>query len=91
MQATPVKKTEYFDHITQVGERWDVIAWTYYRDASKEDLLVEANRHLFIDDLSAVPAILPSGMILRIPVIEQNLISDDQLPPWKRISKGVAS
>ncbi|MCT4654355.1 MAG: tail protein X [Cohaesibacter sp.] len=79
-----VKTKEYFNHLTQTGERWDVIAWRYYKDPEKQDLLIEENRHLFLDNLDPVPAILPTGTKLCVPVIEQASINDALLPPWKR-------
>ncbi len=79
-----VKTKEYFDHLTQPGERWDVIAWRYYKDPDKQDVLIEENRHLFLDNLDPVPAILPTGINIRVPVIKQTSINDALLPPWKR-------
>lgn len=85
-----VKIQDYFEHLTQPGERWDVIAWHYYRDASKQDLLIAANRHLFLAALAPVPAILPAGTIIRVPVISQASLDDALLPPWKRGKTGNA-
>lgn len=84
--SEPVKTGEYFEHITGPGERWDTIAFRYYNDASLSHVLIHANRHLFIDDLSPVPPILLSRTTLRIPVIETAAIDDSLLPPWKRSS-----
>jgi hypothetical protein len=82
--SDPVTSGEYFEHVTGPGERWDAIAFNYYNDASLSHLIIDANRQLFIDPLQAVPAILPSRTVLRVPVIEIEIISNDLLPPWKR-------
>ena len=73
----------YFTHVTGQGERWDLIAWRYYRDADKQSVIIQANRDLFVDPIRPIPAILPMGLTLKIPVIEQSL-DETMLPPWKR-------
>ena len=64
-------------HITKEGDRWDLLAWTYYRDTSLMGLLIESNPHLPI-----VP-VLPSGQKVLIPLIEKPANTKD-LPPWKQ-------
>lgn len=78
----------YFEHVTGPGERWDLIAWRYYRDVRRQPDLVAANRNLFVDaggerHFGTPPAVLPAGVTIRVPVIE---IAPDEsnLPPWKR-------
>ncbi len=88
--ADPVQSGEYFAHITGPGERWDTIAFQYYNDASLSHVIIEANRESdsfpsgFIKPLQQVPSILPSGIELRIPVIDITHIDENLLPPWKR-------
>ena len=82
-----VKTGDYLEHLTVPGDRWDLLAWDYYGDASKDDLIIEENRDLYLATLDAIPALLPSGLPLRIPVIEQPTLDDSQLPPWKRSKK----
>lgn len=68
--------TQYLTHITREDERWDSIAYHYYDDVSKMSLLIEENPH------APIAPTLPSGLQLRIPVLEvQPGIQD--LPPWK--------
>ncbi len=69
----------YLNHITTEGERWDMLAWRYYRNVRKVPMLIEANPHAPIHET------LPSGLSLLIPVIEadESLIQNE-LPPWKR-------
>lgn len=68
----------YLNHITTEGERWDSIAWRYYRDVSQVPRLIEANPHV------AITETLGSGIQLSIPVIEEAVTSLEDLPPWKR-------
>ncbi|PIV89283.1 MAG: hypothetical protein COW48_01265 [Hydrogenophilales bacterium CG17_big_fil_post_rev_8_21_14_2_50_63_12] len=65
-------------HITTEGERWDLLAWRYYGDATAYERIITAN--------PAVPFVetLPGGIELAIPVIEVSAtISPEELPPWK--------
>ena len=81
----PPKLTgEYFEHLSKPGERWDLLAHKYYGDATLMHLIIEANRRLWLDDLTAIPPVIPPRTLLRIPVIEQPSIDPAQLPPWKR-------
>lgn len=73
----------YFEHVTSPGERWDLIAWRYYRDVRRQRELIAANRHLFVDPIRSIPAILKGGLTLRVPVLEA-AIDETNLPPWKR-------
>ncbi|WP_321448411.1 tail protein X [uncultured Cohaesibacter sp.] len=84
--AEVVKTGEYLEHLTVAGDRWDLLAWDYYGDASKDGLIIEENRDLYVGSLLSIPALLPTGLTLRIPVIEQSTLDDSQLPPWKRTS-----
>ncbi len=79
-----VKIGKYLEHMSKPGERWDTIAWAYYRDAQMMDLLIDENRDLFAQEIARIPAILPPRLILRIPVIEQDPLDTNLLPPWKR-------
>lgn len=80
----PVTTEEYLEHLTGPGERWDTIAYQYYNDADGMDLIVDANRGLFLEGLDPIPAFLPPGLVLRIPVIEETGLDESLLPPWKR-------
>lgn len=68
----------YVEHITSEGDRWDLISWRYYGDPHLYEGIIAAN--------PAVPirAILASGIRLRVPVIDDAVVSDRDLPPWKR-------
>lgn len=62
-------------HITTEGERWDQLANRYYGNPLQYEPIVAAN-----PDVSLSP-ILPSGLSLAIPLIEQEDLSQE-LPPW---------
>lgn len=64
-------------HLTTEGERWDLLAWRYYHDVSRIPLLIDANPHI------AIHEVLASGQTLLIPIIEEEVSTED-LPPWKR-------
>ena len=64
-------------HITSQGERWDLIAWRYYRDVSRTADLVAANPH------APYAPQLASGIRLVIPLIERATLKET-LPPWRR-------
>ncbi len=70
--------SQYLEHITIENQRWDTIAWKYYRDVSKMSLLIESNPH------APITPNLPAGLKLRIPMIEQPQQSTYGLPPWKQ-------
>ena len=68
--------TQYLEHITSEGERWDSIAWKYYGDVSQMGLLIEENPQ------APIKPTLPAGMKLLIPLIERPK-EVQGLPPWK--------
>lgn len=74
----------HFEHVTIDGDRWDLLAYRYYGDASKQSVLLAANRRLFLDPVRVPPMILASGIKLVIPVIDADEVDDSDLPPWKR-------
>lgn len=67
-------------HITRDGERWDAIAWRYYRDVAELPRLLTANPHL-----AAAPT-LPSGQKVVVPLVTRDPAATDpaRLPPWRR-------
>jgi len=70
---------EVIEHITVDGDRWDNLAWQYYGDANAYEQIIAANPEVLI-----LP-ILPGGIKLLIPVIEEDETeSTTELPPWKQ-------
>lgn len=70
---------DYLEHITQEGERFDLLAYRYYGNAYAYGAIVEAN----IAQIG-VPPIFDSGLKLRIPVLPPAQATATNLPPWKR-------
>ncbi|PZU89122.1 MAG: hypothetical protein DI527_16450 [Chelatococcus sp.] len=72
-------------HVVGPLERWDTIAWRYYGAAGAYRPIVEANRALFTDPLSALPELPPAGTELKIPIVAAaSRPTSDDLPPWLR-------
>lgn len=69
--------SDYYEYITKDGDRWDLIAYDFYADATLYEPIITAN-----PDISITP-ILPSGLKLKIPVIEDNNQIQFELPPWR--------
>ena len=70
---------KYREYITNDGDRWDLISYKLYGNALCYEVIVNAN-----PDVKIVP-VLSGGIKLRIPNIEiENILSEDDLPPWKR-------
>ena len=69
--------TQSLMHTTTDGERWDLIAWRYYRDVSQTAALIAANPH------APRTGILPAGLKIAVPLIER-AATVEALPPWKR-------
>lgn len=75
---------EYFEVEARQNERWDLLAYDYLGDAALMNVIIEANRGLYLDPLRVPPLIIAPGTILRIPVITEDGIDERDLPPWKR-------
>ena len=56
--------TEYLLHRTKEGDRWDLLAQEYYGNAFAIEPLLDAN------PLQASLNILPSGLTLKVPILE---------------------
>lgn len=75
---------EYFEHTTEHGERWDLIAYHYYGDATLFHHIVKANPKISGRYDQVVPLVLPRGTVLRIPVLDLQPAASESLPMWKR-------
>ncbi len=71
-------------HVTAAGERWDLLAWRYYGDATNFGAIVMAN--------PAIPimAVFDAGIVLAVPILQQSQILTSNLPPWKQAAAGNA-
>ena len=63
-------------HVVTVGDRWDLLAWRYYGDATRFAEIIAAN-----DNIPIVAALLP-GAVLSIPILGPSPTPAQQLPPW---------
>lgn len=61
------------------GDRWDLIAYKAYGDASRYNEIIQANPVI-------ISGTLPAGLVINIPILEGPTanIPSDLLPPWKR-------
>jgi phage tail protein X len=69
---------QYIVHITRAGERWDLLAWRFYGDATRYSGIIMANPGV------PIVAVFDVGIAVRIPVIAQTDAIGAGLPPWKR-------
>jgi phage tail protein X len=70
-------QSQFIGHITTAGERWDLLAWKYYGDASLYSPIVMAN-----PDIPIEPA-FESGLAIAIPLLQVSRSVTTNLPPWK--------
>jgi len=68
---------DFYEYITKDGDRWDLIAYDFYADPTLYEPIITAN-----PDVPIVP-ILPSGLKLKIPVIDDSNEIEFILPPWR--------
>ena len=68
---------DYYEYITKDGDRWDLIAYDFYANSTLYEPIITAN-----PDIPITP-ILPSGLKLKIPVIDDSNEIEFILPPWR--------
>lgn len=68
---------EYYEYITKDGDRWDLLAYEFYGDATLYEPIIVVN-----PDVPITP-ILKSGIVLQIPLREKTEEIDFILPPWR--------
>ena len=73
-----MSSTAYLEHVTADGDRWDLLAWRYYRDPMGYERIMDANPAVARDP------VLVAGLRLLIPVIASPDTLTQDLPPWKR-------
>jgi len=66
------------EYITTQGDRWDLIAYKHYGDPFRVPEIAAANINV------PLHTTLPAGLILRIPVLSEAVVSANLLPPWKQ-------
>lgn len=74
----------FLPYTTKPGDRWDLIAYAMYGDATRYRDIIDANRHLFATNPpTIIPTVIEAGVALRIPVLD-DVQSAADLPPWRR-------
>lgn len=71
-------QTQFISHITTAGERWDLLAWRYYGDATAYSPIIMANPS------TPIEPVFEAGLIIAIPLIQLSASANLNLPPWKR-------
>lgn len=66
-------------YITQEGDRWDIVSFKCYGRATEIRTLLQANRRV------PKTAVIRTGTVLNIPVLERESMEQNLLPPWKRL------
>ncbi|MGH7905012.1 MAG: tail protein X [Candidatus Binataceae bacterium] len=70
--------TQFIQHVTAAGERWDWLSWIYYGDPALYSAIIMANPGIPIEP------VFEAGRIIAIPVIQKSNVMTADLPPWKR-------
>jgi phage tail protein X len=68
---------QYILHITRSGERWDLLAWRYYGDATDYSPLIMANPSVPIEP------VFEAGLSIAVPIQPKSALVTVDLPPWK--------
>ena len=69
---------QFITHVTSAGERWDLLAWRYYGDATLYSPIIMANPQIPVE-----PA-FDAGLLIGIPILRVSEVQTNDLPPWKR-------
>jgi phage tail protein X len=71
---------QYLQYRTKQGDMWDYLAWRFYNDESRLEVLVAANPHV------PITPILPMGIVIAIPILGElrPTLNNAQLPPWRK-------
>ncbi len=70
-------QSEFIVHITADGERWDLLAYRYYGDATKYAPIISANFKVVIEP------VFEAGIRIDIPVLMESAVVSSDLPPWR--------
>ena len=57
--------TEFYNYVTKDNDRWDLIAYKFYNDPTKYEIIIQANPEVDI------APILAAGVKLKIPVLDE--------------------
>lgn len=70
---------QHIKHTSIHGDRWDLLAWQYYGDATRYAPIIDANRHV------PVAPVLHAGIEISIPILGTETPSTHGapgLPSW---------
>ena len=70
-------QAQFLAHVTVSGERWDLLAWTYYGDPSLYSPIIMANPTI------AIEPTFEAGLQIAIPLLQVSQSVTTNLPPWK--------
>jgi hypothetical protein len=70
--------SQYILHVTAAGERWDLLAWQYYGDATLYSLIIMANPSVPIEP------VFEAGRQVAIPILFVQQSQKSNLPPWSQ-------
>lgn len=69
---------QFYSYITKTNDRWDLIAYKFYKDATKYEPIIKANPTI------AITPVLKPGIKLKIPVLQKDSQINFVLPPWRK-------
>lgn len=69
---------DFTKYLTKEGDRWDLIAYRAYGKVDEAQSLISANPTVPIYD------VFPSGIEIKVPVLDAPEVNTNLLPPWKR-------
>lgn len=68
---------QFILHVTRAGERWDLLAWRYYGDATDYNQIIVANPGV------AIEPVFDAGIRIAVPTVQRRTPLSVDLPPWK--------
>lgn len=76
---------QYIAHVTRAGERWDLLAWRFYADATRFNPIIMAN------PLVPIEPVFEAGILIQVPILSASNSQSTDLPPWKTTSSSNAT
>ena len=70
------------EYITKQDDRWDLISYQFYGVSDKFDIIQQANEKNIPPEILYSP-LLPAGLRLKIPILEEKPIKKLPKPVWK--------
>lgn len=70
--------TKYIYHSTGTNERWDLLAYIFYKNCYKIKPIIEANPHI------PITLEIKEGTVIKIPIEETSDTNTSKLPIWKQ-------